>query len=160
MGRNSRHHGKDLEPMNNATSRSSLVLGLAAVLGIMPAHVGAVEDPNLRHFGVIGFVTGQTLRLNVANVAASRTAACAVTLAFFDANGNVLKQASATVEAGQATFLDLSQLDIIDMGRRPQVRATLEVPPGPCAQRLVGSLELIDLTGKTTVFVEDPNERR
>jgi hypothetical protein len=158
MGRNRGHNGKDLEPMKNATSRSLLVLGLVAVLGIMPAHVGAVEDPNLRHFGVIGFVTGQTLRLNVANV--SRTASCPVMLAFFDTNGNVLKQASATVEAGHAVFLDLSRLDVVDTGLRTQVRAALEVPPGPCAQRLVGSLEVMDPTGKTAVFVEDPDLRR
>jgi hypothetical protein len=183
------------------TQKPALILALAAatLLGMTttPIHAaadgpgkdavtsataGGYEDPNQKAFGSVGFVFGQTLRLNISNIlpavqtpigtggtgdavnAAPQTqqqqsSSCSAVLEYFDANGKVLKQTRISVAAGQSTFLDLSRTEFADTNTRAQVRATVFVPPGPCSEHLVASLEVIDPTGKTTVLYEDPNIR-
>jgi hypothetical protein len=74
---------------------------------------------------MVGLGFGQTIRLNVASIlpaqaakpssdvvspAPSPTSGCAVVLVFCNANGNVLKQARASITAGKAIFSGFGQV--------------------------------------------------
>ena len=113
--------------------------------------------------GMIGIAEGQTARFNVLNPGVLPPAAgvsCSATLAYFGANGNLLKTASVTVTPGQAQYLDLfGDADLgLMIDQRKQIRATVTIPAlvpqpstGPAgACTLIGTLEILDtLTGRT-----------
>jgi len=106
-----------------------LLGGLAVAIVFFSAwnarRVSAVNPQPLppSEFGIVSIVAGQTARLNVVNfphnpdrpASVENTAAVQVTLTFFDASGHQITgadgqpvQTTATLNPGQATFLDLN----------------------------------------------------
>src|SRR5207253_7976565 len=121
-----------------------------------PSFAGAaprIDDPNLRHFAMVGIVKGQTARLNVVNVPQSGEVSpgpCRVTLSFHDSQGNVMVEDPSLLLPGKATFLDFM---IEDPNLRAEIRAQVTVQPGPCRLAVIPSMEIFDnATGKSTIF--------
>ena len=142
---------------------SKLEIGWAMAIAIAPA----VYAQQGLGFPIVGFGSGQVLRLNVLNLAAMappNPSSCGVELQFLDVSGKHLKQNSFQVTAGQTAFLELKQSEVSGASGRSEIRAILLFGQtggaGPPTVRrtdcgsLVPSLEVYDqTTGKTTIFV-------
>ncbi len=86
-----------------------------------------------RTTGMIGIAEGQTARFNVLNPGVLPPAAganCTATLAYWGADGTMLKSLIVTVAPGQAQYLDLFSIADLNLpiDARKQVRATFTVP--------------------------------
>jgi hypothetical protein len=112
-------------------------------------------------FGVVGIAAGQTLRVNVANVAFPpdpMSPTCMAEVSFRMSDGSLHGTPSRhTLAPGEAGFVDLTASDVGILGppTRVQVRAILMVGmlPRHCKRLLVPSLEIFDdATGKTMVL--------
>lgn len=83
-----------------------------------------------------------------------------MTLGFRDSNGNPTSEFSLTktLLPGQSTFLD--QVAISDPDIRIQIRPVVRVlanpPTVPACQGVVGTAEVFDVTGRTSVLYVDP----
>jgi hypothetical protein len=113
---------KNLKP----TSKLIVVIALLAIASMRFTHTVRALDPQqlpASEFGIVSIVAGQTARLNVVNfphnpgrpASVENSAAVQVTLTFFDASGHQITgadgqavQTTATLNPGQATFLDLN----------------------------------------------------
>src|SRR5258708_2238453 len=108
-------------------------------------------QPDPPGFGMIGITAGQTLRLNVSNVALPPARGCPpgpcrVELAFFDSAGGLLLPAvQTTLQPGVSTHLDLRGDDVTNSDHlRTEIRPVFRFltdskggnnpafPPGPC----------------------------
>jgi hypothetical protein len=123
-------------------------------------------------FPMFAIARGQSARLNALNsgpvVPIQDASGCQVTLKFFEAGGQMVKQASiASLEPGKAAFLDLGRDELPGDDPRAEIRAVLHfgyfggAAPTPEILRrfncnIVPSLEIFDNdTGKTSVVSTD-----
>jgi hypothetical protein len=136
-----------------------MVAALAIVWGAITSHAFNPQ-PDPPGFGMVGITPDQTMRLSVANVGGCRQpnglppgpCRAQVELAFFDADGNVLKRDVRTIEAGRGVWFDcdgsvvLPRVDAV--GLRTQVRPSVRVladPPGGAV--LNSTVEVFDSFG-------------
>jgi hypothetical protein len=132
----------------------------------------AAPVTHLRTFGMLGLAEGQTARLNLLNpgvLAPGATAeVCSASVAFLDAQGNVLKTGTITANPGQSPNFDVdSDADLkLAVDERREIRATIQEAPLPPSSgspavhcRLIPTLEIFDtLTGKTTTVLGHAHE--
>jgi hypothetical protein len=123
--------------------------------------------------GMVGFTAAQTAQLNVLNMSEATTltvAGCEVQLAFYDAQGHLLKQGAAVnITPGTATSLSLGRSDVTSPSvttLRLSVRGQVSTVAAPTASAspavilssctLFTSLEVYETaTGITQVFTTD-----
>jgi len=121
------------------------VLAVALVFFVATASVMRVSAVNPQplppsEFGIVSIVAGQTARLNVVNFPhnpdSPESSAVQVTLTFFDMSGHQITgsdgqpvQTTATLNPGQATFLDLNA----DMFGPPITSKSPQPDPTGCA---------------------------
>lgn len=117
------------------------------------------------HFGMLGITHDQTARLNVVaqpnHVGDVQPGPCRVALSFRDRNGRLLSDfiLTKTLIPGQATFFDTVAISDPNLRKeiRPVVRVLANPPPVPACQGVVGTAEVFDVTGRTSVLYSDPN---
>lgn len=135
-----------------------------------PTPVSIPTQPGLG-FGMFGLARSQSARVNALNsgpvVPIQDPAGCQVTLQFFDAGGQMVKQSSAGLEPGKAAFLELSRDELPGDDPRVAIRAVLHfgyfggAAPSPEILRhfncnILPSLEVFDNdNGKTSVVSTD-----
>ena len=105
--------------------------------------------------GMFGVARGQIARINVAHIGEPDSRPIQVEMALVDATGAVVASDSKTIEPGQAVFFDVP-FDTVGGGEdRIELRPVISGGPQP---HLRSSVEVFDAdTGKTTVFIGDPN---
>src|ERR1043165_1305928 len=123
-------------------------------------------------FPLVGIGSGQSVRLNVVNLAATNPmspSTCGIELQFLDVSGKQLKQTSLQVSPGQTVSRHLRPSDLPGEARRAEVRAVVPVggnggaappttPPLDCGS-LFPSLEVYDHeTGKTTLLITNTRD--
>jgi hypothetical protein len=129
------------------------LMALVAVFGLRSERAQAFEDPNEMLSPMVGLARGQTARLNVVNLFPPDP--CVVLIVFYDSQGKPLARGADTLQPGAAMFLDLSYSAIGDPNLRVEIRAQVAVSD---QKRCRASLEVFDDdTGRTAVFVGDPN---
>ena len=143
-------------------------VGLIIVLALIPA--GAVAQHSSQPgvgFAIISLASGQSVRVNALNlgtISSSADSSCSVTLQFIDANGQMLKETSATLRVGKATYLDLSRDQVPGNESRVPLRAVVlfgyagGAPPTSMVLQtfdcnIVPSLELYNSDTKQTSVV-------
>ena len=146
-----------------------LLAGLLLVLISTRASAQSPYQPGVG-FPMVGIATGESARVNALNKGSGSPApntSCGVTLQFFDAQGQLLKQTVVTLQPGKAAFLDLSRDAVQAEGPRVEIRAVLlfgyfgGAPPGPGGLRgfdcnILPSLEVYDnRTGRTSFVLTD-----
>lgn len=134
-------------------------LGIALVFffGAHAKPAQASEDPNEKPLPMVGLAKGQTARLNVVNIGDPNVSPCEVQMVFYDSQGKELARDIQKLDPGMATFLDLSYAAIGDPNLRVQFRAWVKVVGDPTL--CLASLEVFDdETGRTMVFIGDPNQ--
>ncbi|HEX9386869.1 MAG TPA: hypothetical protein VF918_11165, partial [Anaerolineales bacterium] len=83
---------------------------------------------------------------------------CEVQMVFYDSQGKALASDVQKLDPGMATFLDLNYAAIGDPNVRVQIRSWVRVVVGDPTLCLA-SLEVFDEeTGRTTVFIGNPNQ--
>jgi len=126
-------------------------------------------------FGMVGFTSGQAIRLSVVNGLPPGPTLppgpIRVVMAFRDMNGQLLRNLKSgevvrrvvNLARGEAAFLDLDYDELPPGPSRLQVRGvvTAELPPGPIRalppSPIVPSLEVIDSdTGRTQFVISNP----
>lgn len=134
-------------------------LGIALVF-FYSAHakpVQAFDQPEEKPSPMVGLARGQTARLNVVNIGDPNVSPCEVQMVFYDSQGKALARDVQKLDPGMATFLDLSYAAVGNPNIRVQIRAWVKVIGDPTL--CLASLEVFDEeTGRTTVFVGDPNQ--
>lgn len=103
----------------------------------------------------VGITFGQTARVNVLN-----TSDGAIIVIdggkFLDSDGNVIAEFRGTIDPGKTMSFDLNADDIARESNRIQIRVVFSANN---SRSLVTSMEVFEnATGKTTVFVGNPNE--
>lgn len=142
-------------------------LAVSALFAQSTTTTTATPTPGTRTSGMIGIAAGQTARVNALNPGRAAPAVgvpCSATVTFQDDQGILLKQATVTVNPGDAAHLDLlSDADLsLASDQRKEIRATISAPTPvtpatgtsataePVACRLIGTVEIFDsLTGRT-----------
>jgi hypothetical protein len=146
---------------NQLTKLLVLTALMSMLLFFFGAHAEpaqAFEDPNEKPSPMVGLGRGQTARLNVVNIGDPNQEPCEVQMVFYDSQGKALARDVQKLDPGVATFLDLGYGDVGDPNLRVQIRAWVKVVIGDPTLCL-SSLEVFDdETGRTTVFVGDPNQ--
>jgi len=134
-------------------------LGIALVF-LFSAHaksVQAFDQTDEKPSPMVGLARGQTARLNVVNIGDPNLEPCEVQMVFYDSQGEALARDVQKLDPGVATFLDLGYSDVGDPTLRVQIRSWVKVVVGD-PNICLSSLEIFDdETGKTTVFVGNPN---
>lgn len=159
----SRPRGLEWEVRGNFMQK---ILGLAAML--TGACVGQQTGAG---FAVVGVAAGQTARINVVNEAPAKgpesmALPCRVTLQFFGAEGELLKERSIDdFSAGKIAFLDLGPGDRPEKETRTPVRAVVRWgyagganPPAGTAEacQVVPNMEVYETeTGKTQLLLTE-----
>src|SRR5215216_2357714 len=134
----------------------ALMIALIAFFSTRPESAQAYEDPNEKPWPMVGLAKEQTARINVVNVGDPNQNPCEVQMVFYDNQGKELTRDVQKLEPGVAAFLDLSHAAIGDPNSRVQIRGWVKVIGDPTI--CLASLEVFDdETGRTTVFVGDPN---
>jgi hypothetical protein len=135
----------------------AFLVALLAFFGVRPESAQAYEDPNEKPLQMVGLANGQTARLNMVNIGDPNQSPCEVQMVFYDSLGKALARDVQKLEPGMATFLDLSYATVGDPHIRVQIRARVKVVGDP--NLCLASLEVFDEeSGKTTIFVGDPNQ--
>jgi hypothetical protein len=153
------------------------IAATATIWEVRRVHAVTPPEPD-RTVGMVGITLGQTLRLNIVDLAIAVDGQyppdpCRVVLTFRDANGrpftdakgNVIRRA-VELQAGQSAFLDLNgdvfagptgdTTGSVRLQLRPFVRVVSEpaassgqIPPDPCR----ATMEVFDNTsGRTSLF--------
>jgi hypothetical protein len=132
---------------------STLVLG--AMLAICAPNSAQAMPRTCAGCGMFGVARGQIARINVAHIGEPGSRPIQVEMALVDATGAVVASDSKTIEPGQAVFFDVP-FDTVGGGEdRIELRPVISGGPQP---HLRSSVEVFDAdTGKTTVFIGDPN---
>jgi hypothetical protein len=118
-------------------------------------------------FAPAGIVTGQSMRLNLSNVAGA-TSMCTGNFSFINSDGSTIKNENYTVNAGQTMSYSLQTTDISGSPASAEVRGVVKVnrqaggivptpgnPPAPSCSPVM-SLEIVDSTGQTHVLLTSP----
>src|SRR6266545_2362933 len=139
------------------TTLITLAIALVFFFGARTEPAQAYEDPNEKPLPMVGLAKGQTARLNMVNIGDPNVEPCEVQMVFYDSQGKALARDVQKLDPGVATFLDLGYSDVGDPTIRVQIRAWVKVVVGD-PNICLSSLEIFDdETGKTTVFVGNPN---
>jgi hypothetical protein len=135
--------------MKTRTTSSMLIALLLAflTLGVTKAQAFVIN------WRPVGITFGQTARVTSANTG---TRAIVINYTFLDSEGTVLGQfESQVIEPGKMMSFDLNADDIVRENNRIQIRVVIS---GDTSKGLLTSTEVFENdTGKTTVFVGDPN---
>ena len=113
-------------------------------------------------FGIASIVPGETLRVNVVNVAdpSAIPPPCRVQMTFVNTNGEVVKSANAVIPAGHTGWATVNfneagvpQFGIAEGRLRQSLRPVVNVsPPDPC--RAIMSAEVYEnTTGRTNQYI-------
>ncbi len=142
---------------------------LASLAMYLPQQTRAVEPPDLdRVFSAVAFAFGQTARVNFAQVGDPNLfpagAACGIIVNYFAADGSPLAPPfRGQVEPGKIVFVDLDRNSLPIRTNRVPFRVAVRLisdpnfPPDPCSQ-IRASVEVYDnFTGRTMVFIGNPN---
>jgi hypothetical protein len=156
----------NLEIVDAFSARTQVLLNPAEIHGFNPQ-----PDPPAIVFGAFALAFGQSARVNVTDalnpaiIGAVSPGPCRVNVAFLDARGAQLSDASGspiggslTLMPGSSAFFDFDPRGMIGFGGRLEMRAAItlgaDVSPGPCDQ-LAASVELVDsLTARTSLELE------
>lgn len=148
---------------------SSLLLLLAACAGSAAAQIfptAILQQPY--SYPPISLVSGQFLRLNLAN-AGDAGSACAANLSFVNSDGNAVKNEDVKVDSAKSVFyvMEFTDVPAIAATATAQIRAVVKLQrqaggviltPGltpNCAA--VTSLELVDTaSGQTRILLTNP----
>jgi hypothetical protein len=135
--------------MKIRTTPSMLVALLLAFLTLGVTKAQAFIDI----YRPVGITFGQTARVTSANTG---TRAMIINYTFLDSEGTVLAQFDRQViEPGKMMSFDLNADDIVRENNRIQIRVVIS---GDTSRGLLTSTEVFENnTGKTTVFIGDPN---
>ncbi len=136
----------------------SLIAALAALAIVAVWHTPRAHafnpQPDPPAFGMLGIAPYETVRVNAACADGPLPGGvppgpCRVTLAFRDASGQILKQATVGLNPGAGTFLDLTTAEAGVSGRRVEVQPFIS-PAG--MGFVLASVEVFDdFTGRTVV---------
>jgi|SRR5215510_2427844 len=127
------------------------------MIGVRAEQVQAFDQTDEKPSPMVGLAKGQTARLNVVNIGDPNSDSCQVQMTFYDNEGKQLALDVQKIDPGVATFLDLSYNDVGDPHIRVQIRSRVKVLIGDPTICL-SSLEVFDdETGKTTLFIGNPN---
>ena len=106
--------------------------------------------------GMFGLARDQVARINAVHIGDPGIRPISVEMLFVDANGAVLGRDVQTIDPGQAVFFDLP-FDASREENRIEVRPIVNVSAGPDKSLRI-TIEVFDpLTGKTAVYIGDPN---
>ena len=147
--------------MNNRNILTRLVItfgiALVFVFGARSQKAQAVDQTDAKLLPMVGLAKDQTARLNMVNVGNPNISPCEVQMVFYDSQGKMLSRDIQKLEPGMATFLDLRYAEVGDPTIRVQIRAWVNVIGDPTI--CLASLEVFnDETGRTTLFIGDPNQ--
>ena len=166
--------------MNSMIRKRTKVLAVLAVvlLPFLAMHlpqqtraqaIGDVAPPDPdRVFSAMAFAFGQTARVNIAQVGEPNVfpagAACGIIVNYFAADGSPLAPPfRGQVEPGKIVFVDLDRNSLPIRTNRVPFRVAVRLigdpnfPPDPCSQ-IRASVEVYDnFTGRTMVFIGNPN---
>ena len=133
---------------------SKRIGALVAALAIASASVQAAPR-NCGGCGMFGVARGQIARINAAHVGEPGTRPIQLEMDLVDANGVVVARDSQTIEPGQAVFFDTPFEAVGGAADRIELRPVISGGPAP---HLRVTIEVFDVeTGKTAVFIGDPN---
>ncbi|HEX8077417.1 MAG TPA: hypothetical protein VF511_06345 [Chthoniobacterales bacterium] len=143
---------------------SSLIPALATAIGLALTAPGTAPSVNAadaqrRQTDAVGVSSGQTLRLNLFNRGDER--GIFVNWRFLDAEGALVAASERPIAVGlsKVVSIDLNRDAIPRAGNRHQLRAEVNAIGDPNLRNLRVTLEVFDnATGKTTVFVDDPED--
>jgi hypothetical protein len=139
------------------TSLATLGIALVFFFGVHAQPVQAYDQTDEKPSPMVGLAKGQTARLNMVNIGDPNLNPCEVEMVFYDNQGNALASATQKLDPGVATFLDLSYAAVGNPNIRVQIRAWVKVIGDPTL--CLSSLEVFDdETGKTAIFIGDPNQ--
>jgi hypothetical protein len=139
------------------------VMGLAAFGGTAALLFGFNPQPDPpAAFGIATIVPGETMRVNVVNIADTGGLAppCRVQMTFVNTVGEVVKSANATIAAGHTGWAavdfnegGIPQLGIGESRLRQSLRPVVNViPPNSC--RAIMSAEVYEnATGRTNQYI-------
>ena len=161
--------------MNSMIGKRTKVLvvlagALLAFLAVpLPQQTRAVAPPDPdRVFSAMAFAFGQTARVNIAQTGDPNVfpagAACGIIINYFAADGTSLAPPfRGQVEPGKIVFVDLDRNSLPIRANRVPFRVAVRLigdpnfPPDPCSQ-IRASVEVYDnFTGRTMVFIGNPN---
>jgi hypothetical protein len=136
--------------MKTRTTSSMLIALLLASLTLGVTKAQAIVIVGGRP---VGITFGQTARVTAANTG---TRAIIVDWTVLDSEGAVLGQlVRQVIEPGKMMSFDLNADDIVRENNRIQIRVVIS---GDTLKGLLASTEVFEnATGKTTVFIGDPN---
>ena len=130
-------------------------LALGAILAIYAPGSAAAMPRSCGSCGMFGVARGQIARVNAAHIGGPNTRPIQVEMALVDATGTVVARDSKTIVPGQAVFFDVAFEAVGGDGDRIELRVVISGQP---ERNLSSSVEVFDTdTGKTTVFIGDPN---
>ena len=130
-------------------------LALGAVLAIHAPDSAQAMPRTCSGCGMFGVARGQIARINAAHIGDAGSRPIQVEMALVDATGTVVARDSKTIAPGQAVFIDVAFDAFGGEGDRTELRVVISGEP---EKNLSSSVEVFDAdTGKTTVFIGDPN---
>ena len=133
------------------------VVVCAVLVGTRSEPVQAAVGPDIKPSPMVGLAKGQTARLNVVNLFPPDP--CDVSTVFYDSQGKALARDIQKIAPGEASFSELSYAEIGNPNIRVQIRAVVQFSSKDCSAQVLTSLEVYDdETGRTQVFIGDPNQ--
>lgn len=158
--------------MRRRLTGCALLLALVAAPLADASAIGLLLPAVQKVFGAVGIVQGQAVRVNVSNIRMLPASTepgrqprfrvppgCPVQVSFLDMAGTVRKTADGSVMPGETAMFDVTPEEIqlgdgsVRVVRFP-VRAVVALPPNPCADAIVATLEIVDLgTGQSTALL-------
>jgi hypothetical protein len=147
------------------------VLALAIVTACAPQGLAQEIAPVTNHFfGAAAMAVGQTSRANIASYSDPDEfpagTVCGIIINYFAADGTPLTSGfTGVLDIGKTMFVDLNRNSLKAPSNRVPFRVVVSVignpniVPDPCAD-VRATVEIYDnLTGRTMVFIGDPNSR-
>jgi hypothetical protein len=115
-----------------------------------PTQDNSTERVSATEFPFVEFTRSQAVHLNASNIG-SDVGPCSVLFRLFNSEGRVVATGDSMVQPGKTAQLVLTNPPDGDL---PGVRGEIALPPGPCKDAIVGSLEIIDMaTGEVKAIV-------
>ena len=145
-----------------------ILLLLAFTLRVPQGQAQEIAPVTNHFFGAAAMAVGQTSRANIASFEDPNEfppgTTCGIIINYFAADGTLLTAPfRGVLDIGKTIFVDLNRNSLRAPGNRVPFRVVVSVignpnfPPDPCAA-VRATVEIYDnLTGRTTVFVDDPN---
>jgi hypothetical protein len=141
--------------LQSVLTKPLAVLFLAAMLAIYAPESAHAMPRACAGCGMFGVARGQIARINLAHIGETGSRPIQVEMLFVDATGTVVARDAKTIVPGQAVFFDVAFEAVGGDGDRIELRVVISGQP---EKNLSSSVEVFDAdTGKTTVFIGDPN---